>query len=498
MENSLNLKDKKVFIVGDSTVCDYRPNLDNYYLQRYGYGTQIFNYLNLNNENQVVNLALSGRSSLSYLTETNYKKLEAEIGDGDFLIIGFGHNDEKSDDPLRFTDPAADYRTPKTFKGTSFQYNLYENYIKLAKTHGATPILCTPIVRYADDGLYDGKRESHVTDDGDYAAAIKMLAADTNTAVVDLTKITRDYYMAHNFAAKKLHAFTTYTGKKPNEIPDGMDKTHINQYGAKIISYLLLTNLPESCSLKSYVKVDAKMPKDKDYSAAINSEYIKPNYESFNPINHSENYLDTVSGAIWFRTAFGTLGQDKVNDYDITYCSGKFTVKTGQGSEFSPTQDGFGAAFIQIDESKNFFITAKATPIAYTDTKSNKNAFGLMLRDDIYIDKKDTKITSNFVSASITVNGKTNMSRTVNNSLEFDKILPFNLNADYELSITRVGQVVYTTIKQGRTIVSTKFTDISFVGVDNTKIYLCMFANGGLTVEFSDINFKITGESQGS
>ena len=58
----------KIYIVGDSTVCSFN---DNYYLPRYGYGTQISKYINVADEN-VENLALSGRSSKSFLAEENY------------------------------------------------------------------------------------------------------------------------------------------------------------------------------------------------------------------------------------------------------------------------------------------------------------------------------------------------------------------------------------------------------------------------------------------
>ena len=90
-----------IYLVGDSTVCGFS---DNYYLPRYGYGTQLFNYINCEPK-QINNLALSGRSSLSFLTEGNYTTLKNSIKEGDYLIIGFGHNDEKSDEPARYTDP---------------------------------------------------------------------------------------------------------------------------------------------------------------------------------------------------------------------------------------------------------------------------------------------------------------------------------------------------------------------------------------------------------
>ena len=88
-----------IYLVGDSTVCAFE---DPYYYPRYGYGTQLGGYLD--EKATVVNLALSGRSSKSFITEDNYKTLKDSLKAGDYLIIGFGHNDEKSDDAARFTD----------------------------------------------------------------------------------------------------------------------------------------------------------------------------------------------------------------------------------------------------------------------------------------------------------------------------------------------------------------------------------------------------------
>jgi hypothetical protein len=104
------LEPTTIYLVGDSTVCSFS---DSYYYPRYGYGTQLANYLAP--EATVVNLALSGRSSKSFITEENYQTLKSQIKAGDFLLIGFGHNDEKSDDPLRFTDATKDYTDESSF-----------------------------------------------------------------------------------------------------------------------------------------------------------------------------------------------------------------------------------------------------------------------------------------------------------------------------------------------------------------------------------------------
>lgn len=158
------LEPTTIYLVGDSTVCAFS---DSYYYPRYGYGTQLASYLD--STATVVNLALSGRSSKSFIAEANYETLKSSIKAGDYLIIGFGHNNEKSDDAARFTDASKAYTDE-----TSFGYYLYNYYIKLAEKAGATSILCTPVVRAQTNDDCSGN-EGHVTATGDYAQAIRDL-----------------------------------------------------------------------------------------------------------------------------------------------------------------------------------------------------------------------------------------------------------------------------------------------------------------------------------
>ena len=179
-EVPVELKETTLYLVGDSTVASFA---DSYFYPRYGYGTQLDKFLS--EKVTVKNLALSGRSSKSFLIEANYSTLKNSLKEGDILVIGFGHNDEKSDDSERFTDAALPYTD-----SASFGYHLYEYYIKLARECGATPILCTPIVRAQGNDNYAGS-EGHVTANGDYAQAIRDLGEATDTAVIDLTALTK-------------------------------------------------------------------------------------------------------------------------------------------------------------------------------------------------------------------------------------------------------------------------------------------------------------------
>ena len=96
----------KLFVVGDSTLAKFN---DSYYYPRYGYATMLGDFFDI----EIINYALSGRSSKSYILDPEYKKVYDEIKPGDLLLIGFGHNDEKDDDYIRFTSAKLPLDDPK-------------------------------------------------------------------------------------------------------------------------------------------------------------------------------------------------------------------------------------------------------------------------------------------------------------------------------------------------------------------------------------------------
>lgn len=487
---------KKIYVVGDSTVCSFN---DNYYLPRYGYGTQLYNYLNVT-ESQVVNLALSGRSSKSFLTEANYTTLKNSIGEGDYLIIGFGHNDEKSDDAARFTDPEGSYTEAATSKGDSFQYVLYENYIKLALDKGATPILCTPIVRYDSSGAYTGAKV-HDTADGDYSASIRELGSATETTVIDLTELTKAVYKADNAEAIYYHAHTTYIGAKPNETPDGRDDTHINMYGAKMVAYQFASALEQTENpLAAHVKDDIIAPtKAADYAAAINQSYVKPDYTPFDPSMASSAWSISAQG--WYGTAMGDIGGASVSPFTVSESGGTFTVGNSalnSKGKFSGSADGFAAAFMQIDITKNFTASATVT-IKEMGTVTNQSGFGMMLRDDILIDKQDTTLASNYVAAGALASGGGAIFSRENGALVKEgNAVTVAKGAVYSVSIERVGQVVTVKFTEGNTTYTNTYTDFDFAARDNGYMYLCLFANRSIVAEFTSVAVTITGDAQGA
>ena len=486
-----------IYLVGDSTVCSFN---DNYYMPRYGYGTQIAEYFNVTSD-QVVNLALSGRSSLSFISESNYTTLKESISEGDYLIIGFGHNDEKSDDADRFTNPNKSYTDDTTEGGISFQYVLYNYYIKLAEEAGATAILCTPIVRYSSTSDYTGAKV-HITDDGDYPAAIKTLGKATGTTVIDLTSLTKALYEADNDAAALFHAYTTYEVDGDSKTPAGRDDTHLNKYGAQMVAYQFATALAQTdSSLAQYVKADREAPTD--WTIAINEDYVKADYTT--PDLDNETPLATINGTYtttWYKTVMGDVGgASKISSYDITYADEKFTVSNSSGTngKFASAVDGFGAAFMQVSKDDNFTITVTATLVSLCSSSSySQAAFGLMLRDDMYIDTYDTTLASNYVAAGIFADGSTIFSRENGTLTKGSKSITPTEGSSYTLTIQRVGQVVTVTVSDGTNTYTETYTDFDFTAVDNDYMYICLFANRGLTVEFSNITYTYDGVSQGA
>lgn len=162
------LKKKKIFIVGDSTACTYPHCGNGNAFPRTGWGQVIDRFLP---EYTIVNLALSGRSSKSFKTEECFQYLKDNISKNDYLIIQFGHNDEKINDPQRYTEPNSEYKQ-----------SLME-YVDIARRKYAVPILATSISRNRYSDTIHEK----------YVSSVRELANDEVIPLMDMYKATNDY-----------------------------------------------------------------------------------------------------------------------------------------------------------------------------------------------------------------------------------------------------------------------------------------------------------------
>ena len=244
-----------LYVVGDSTLSSFDDN--EYFYPRYGYGTQLEHFFD-EGKIKIINLALSGRSSKSFIEEDNYSFLKDNIKKGDFLLIGFGHNDEKFVDKSRFTSANL-----SSDNKNSFKFYLNEYYINLANNIGAIPILCTPIVRLSTNNLYVGN-VVHKTPNGDYKKAIIELAKETNTYVIDLTTETKKLYENIGYE-NALFYHAVLEGELLNGVvvldDKSLDKTHLNIFGARTIAYLFSRIILNSDNpLREYLNEKIRKP----------------------------------------------------------------------------------------------------------------------------------------------------------------------------------------------------------------------------------------------
>ncbi len=482
-----------LWIVGDSTVCEFS---DNYYYPRYGYGTQIENYLDGTYE--VKNLALSGRSSKSFTTEAEYTTLIEGMQSGDVLIVGFGHNDEKNDDAARFTSAS---------KG-DFAKSLYDNYVLPAQTAQTEVILCTPIVRRNPNADTLTDSNCHITSDGDYPQAIRDLGTEKNISVVDLTALTKAKWEAlGKDETLYLHAWTS-------EKPASVDNTHLNIYGAKEVAYMFASAAKElsGSAFAGHVKGGLVEPtKAGDLVSNPNFkpiEYVTP----VQPDDKSTLWEDyTVKGGLTYTgkdasvndlvmhgTVFGKVGGDtKINTTNFTLgadTEGKMNIvaRKDGGQKLDAGFDGFSMYYYQIPAGRKFIFKATAR-LNSIDTSTTQTAFGIIARDDMYIDKRNDALQSDYVAAGSTGKGCNcfyRQSGTLGGQAKLNTALA--VGNTYDLSITYNGDGF--TCKFGDEEAQSGGYDFQLLTVDSDYVYVGCFVVRQADVTFSDISLEIGAE----
>lgn len=243
-----------IYIIGDSTAAE--KNISNGSTER-GWGMVLQGFFD--EGVRVENHAVNGRSSRSFYSEGRWKDVIDKVKPGDYVIIQFGHNDEKPK-PDRHTDV-----------GTTFDAHLAQ-YVIETKAKGATPLLMSPVVRRnfylkpekQDDDeklretTYKGESvnsDTLVDTHGEYAKVAQRVASKYNAIFIDANKITHDIEQDLGVeGSRKLHMWVE-PGKYSWAPKGRQDNTHYNQYGAHVIAGALADALGEAIpALKPHVR----------------------------------------------------------------------------------------------------------------------------------------------------------------------------------------------------------------------------------------------------
>lgn len=212
-----------LFLAGDSTLADKPYRNGN---PEKGWGQVIPLYFTP--VVRVENHAVNGRSTKSFIDEGRWDSLINRVKAGDYVLIEFGHNDAKEQDPKRYAPAESDYS------------NNLRRFIRDVNEKGAIPILATPIVRrrFDESGRF---YDTH----GAYPEAVRQVAQETGVVLLDLHQLS--WVLVERYGAEKskdlfLHIDTVeYVHlKKPI-----MDDTHLSAYGAFRICDLVVAELKD-------------------------------------------------------------------------------------------------------------------------------------------------------------------------------------------------------------------------------------------------------------
>ena len=222
-----NPSPRQIFIAGDSTASEYGPER----APRQGWGQVLDSFLD--DSFAVRNHAKSGRSARSFIEEGWFDGIAKDIRAGDVLLIQFGHNDEKIEDPTRYNEPREAF--PQWLM----------RYVTMARAKGATPILITPVARRTFD---HGKQllDTH----GLYAQAVRELAQREGLGLIDLNVRSMDWLRALGDGPSKAYFM---------HVPEQQqaDDTHLSSQGAVAVACLVVDDWKrQDESLKAHVVRD--------------------------------------------------------------------------------------------------------------------------------------------------------------------------------------------------------------------------------------------------
>lgn len=338
---------RKVHTIGDSTMATYDENTT---ITR-GWG-QMFQQF-FKGDVTVNNRAKNGASSKSFYMEAPYwQSVKKQIQAGDYVLIQFAHNDEKSGgcdgDELKayyksIGDDAkansTDYRGT-TANGTYKEY--LRKYINETRALGATPVLVGAICRKYFSGntirrngrhdlgdnfslIKDGKYTTgnKVGEDDhtyDYPYQMKQVAEEMGVQYLDLTTATKELY-------------ESYGDAKANELLfDGNGSTHTSAMGATLIARLAAQLMQKAGILTENINLTSDLsvnPSTLDFGQAYKGQTVVRDLQ--------------------------------INGFDLTPAEGTVSITASDGIQVSADGTSFGPSATLSYKGGNMIASVKVS-----------------------------------------------------------------------------------------------------------------------------------------
>ena len=266
----------------------------------------------------------------------------------------------------------------------------------------------------------------------------------------------------------------------------------IYNYGASVVAYMTAQDLVE-LGLSSVVKESIAEP-IKEEELKVNPNWVEPSY--LPPSSWSSNFTTTSD---WHASMFGSLGSTDLSYYkvqetvDETSRNVVLGVKNDKGGKLSSSTDGLLMYFTQLEKDLDFTLEAKAQALILPTGK--QAGFGLMARDEMYIDTKVSSMNGSYVACGglkpndSDLNEAYFFARKEVSKYEKNKLEPnleITLETELNLKLTKTGDKYIASING---IESEVENDL--FKVDGQYIYVGVFVSRTYEVNFKDIKLTV-------
>ena len=352
---ALCVQARKVHTIGDSTMATYDPNTT---VTR-GWG-QMFQQF-FKGDVTVNNRAKNGASSKSFYKESAYwQSVKKQIEPGDYVLIQFAHNDEKSNgcdgDELKAyyqsigdeaKANACDYRGT-TASGTYKDY--LRKYVEETRALGATPVLVGAICRKYFDGSTIRRNGRHDLGDkfdkieGGKLTTGNKVAADDHTydypyQMQEVAKELGVQYLDLTTATKEL--YESYGDAKANALLfDGNGSTHTSAMGATLIARLAAQLMQKAGILSENINLTSDLsvnPSTVDLGQAYKGQTVvrEVSVNGFDLVPADGNVSITVSNGL----KISADGSDYSSTATLAYKEGNLIGSSKTSYEFATAGD---------------------------------------------------------------------------------------------------------------------------------------------------------------
>lgn len=174
----------------------------------------------------VANYAESGETATSFIAAGRLKKIVSLMRPGDYIIMEFGHNDQKE---------------KRAGSGAFYNYAYaLKQFVDEARAKNVTPIFVTPTQRRSFNA--EGKiNETHAN----YPEAMRWVAKDLGVQLIELHDMTRTFFETLGVEDSK-HALVHYPAQTyPGQAKAFEDNTHFNPYGAYEVAKMIVEGVKQ-------------------------------------------------------------------------------------------------------------------------------------------------------------------------------------------------------------------------------------------------------------